>query len=278
MGRLGGREMTATSDLDLIFVYDAPADVELSSGPKPLPVPTYYARLAQRLIAALTAHTAEGGLYDVDMRLRPTGNKGPVAVSLESFQRYHATESWTWERMALTRARVICGSDDLQEQIERVIRHTLCAATDPVRLRSDVREMREMLAANYPPKSHWDLKFAKGALVDIEFTAQYLQLREAVRHPDVLNVSTVPALCRLRDAGVLDISAADALLQAAALQQNLLQILRIALDSSFDAQKASPGLKQLLARAAGARDFNDFDARLRQTQAAARRVFEGLLC
>ncbi|HEY1962424.1 MAG TPA: bifunctional [glutamine synthetase] adenylyltransferase/[glutamine synthetase]-adenylyl-L-tyrosine phosphorylase, partial [Rhizomicrobium sp.] len=155
MGRLGGREMTATSDLDLIFVYNAPHAVEHSAGAKPLPVPTYYARLAQRLIAALTAHTAEGGLYDVDMRLRPTGNKGPVAVSLESFARYHAQESWTWERLALTRARVISAPDDLRRSIEGVIRTTLAAPADPERLQKDVREMREMLAANYKPKSHW---------------------------------------------------------------------------------------------------------------------------
>ncbi|MGZ5178638.1 MAG: bifunctional [glutamine synthetase] adenylyltransferase/[glutamine synthetase]-adenylyl-L-tyrosine phosphorylase, partial [Burkholderiales bacterium] len=103
MGKLGGREMTSGSDLDLIFVYNVPQGVEASDGEKPLPVIVYYARLAQRLIVALTALTGAGGLYEVDMRLRPTGNKGPVAVSLESFARYHATESWTWERMALTR-------------------------------------------------------------------------------------------------------------------------------------------------------------------------------
>jgi [glutamine synthetase] adenylyltransferase / [glutamine synthetase]-adenylyl-L-tyrosine phosphorylase len=278
MGRLGGREMTATSDLDLIFVYDAPRGLEQSSGPKPLPIPTWYARQAQRLIAALTAHTAEGGLYDVDMRLRPTGNKGPVAVSLESFERYHATESWRWERMALTRARVICGPDDLRRSIEDVIRATLTAPTDPARLQTDVCNMRKMLAANYPPKSHWNLKFAKGGLVDVEFAAQYLQLREAPAHRDVLDVSTVPALRRLKDAGALDPDAGIALLEAAMLQQTLLQLLRIALDSSFDPEKASPGLKELLARTAGESDFKALDARLRQTQAAARHVFEALLC
>ncbi len=278
MGRLGGREMTATSDLDLIFVYDAPAAAEQSSGAKPLPVPTWYARLAQRLIAALTAYTAEGGLYDVDMRLRPTGNKGPVAVSLESFERYHATESWTWERMALTRARVICGPDDLRKQIDGAIAKALSAPADPTRLQTDVREMRDMLAANYPPKSHWNLKFAKGGLVDIEFVAQYLQLREAPAHRNVLDVSTVPALRRLQNAGALAPHAGSALLEAAVLQQTLLQLLRIALDSGFDPEKASPGLKQLLARATGEGDFDALDARLRQTQTAAWRVFEALLC
>ena len=100
MGKLGSREMTASSDLDLIFVYDAPDDA-VSDGGKSLPASMFYARLAQRLIGALTVPTAEGTLYEVDMRLRPTGNKGPVAVSLESFSRYHATESWTWERLGM---------------------------------------------------------------------------------------------------------------------------------------------------------------------------------
>ena len=118
MGKLGGREMTASSDLDLVFVYDAPAEVEASDGARPLAVSLYFARLAQRLIAALTTATAAGTLYEVDMRLRPTGNKGPVAVSLESFARYHASEAWTWEHMALTRGRVIAGPQGLGARVD----------------------------------------------------------------------------------------------------------------------------------------------------------------
>jgi glutamate-ammonia-ligase adenylyltransferase len=277
LGKLGGREMTAASDLDLVFVYDAPPGVEDSDGAKPVAVPTYYGRLAQRLIAALTTHTAEGGLYDVDMRLRPTGNKGPVAVSIESFARYHAKESWTWERMALTRARVLCGPAALAAQVEHIIRQSLVSATDAEVLKRDVREMRETLAANFAPKSHWDLKFAPGGLVDIEFVAQYLQLREAPNNPAVLDVSTVPALEKLRDSQALDDAAAASLIGAARLQQTLLQILRIAVEGTFEPQQASRGLKQLLASAAGDSDFDALDHRLRTTQSAARRVFEQLL-
>src|SRR4029077_18288933 len=122
MGKLGGREMTAASDLDLIFVYDAP---DMSAAV------LHYARLAQRLIVALTALTGAGGLYEVDMRLRPTGNKGPVAVSLESFRRYHESEAWTWERMALTRARVILSPPPLRRAIEDEIARTLTATVAP---------------------------------------------------------------------------------------------------------------------------------------------------
>src|SRR5262249_50057460 len=158
------------------FVYDAPQRDETSNGAKPLPVPVWYARLARRLIDALTVPTAEGTLYEVDMRLRPSGNKGPAAVSIEAFARYHTDHAWTWERQAPTRARVIAGPAPLCEQIERIIERTLARKADEAKLRSDVRTMREKLASQFPAKNRWDLKFAHGGLVDIEFCVQYLQL------------------------------------------------------------------------------------------------------
>jgi glutamate-ammonia-ligase adenylyltransferase len=137
--------------------------------------------------------------------------------------------------------------------------------------------MREMLAANYPPKSHWDLKFTKGGLVDIEFVCQYLQLREAAAHPHALDVSTVPALRRLQTLGMLDAGAANTLLEAAALHQTLLQILRIAIDGGLEVEKASPGLKQLLAGACGETDFESLETRLCAVQSAAHDIFDRLL-
>ncbi len=121
MGKLGGREMTAGSDLDLVLVYDAAPGAEFSDGAKPLSVKQYYARLTQRLITAATAQTTEGVLYDVDMRLRPSGSKGPVATSLSSFKLYHRESAWTWEKLALTRARVICGDPSLVEDLSAEI-------------------------------------------------------------------------------------------------------------------------------------------------------------
>ncbi len=277
LGRLGGREMTAASDLDLVFIYDAPADMQHSHGPKPLPVSTYYGRLAQRLIAALTTHTAEGGLYEVDMRLRPTGNKGPVAVSLEAFERYHANEAWTWERMALTRARVISAPPALGQQIEAAIHETLTGKRDATTLQRDVREMRRTLSANFPPKSHWDLKFVRGGLIDIEFVAQYLQLREAPGTSSVLDVNTVAALNRLRTHNVLGEAASASLIEAARLQQDLLQVLRIAVEGAFVSSAASHGLRDLLARVTGHADFQALEIHLNKAQAQARQVFEQLL-
>ncbi|HXC56143.1 MAG TPA: bifunctional [glutamine synthetase] adenylyltransferase/[glutamine synthetase]-adenylyl-L-tyrosine phosphorylase [Rhizomicrobium sp.] len=272
MGKLGGREMTAGSDLDLIFVYDVPDGVEASDGPRPLPVIVYYARLAQRLIAALTVHTAAGGLYDVDMRLRPTGNKGPVAVALQSFARYHAEESWTWERLALTRARVIAAPPQLAAQIEAVIAKTLTAVAEPAKIVADARDMRDKLAAQFPGRNRWDLKFAPGGLVDIEFVAQTLQLCAAPENPAVLAANTIEALRRLAAAGVLAPDRARTLIAAAMLEHALTQVLRIALDGPLEPETATPGLKALLTRAGKAENFAALEAALAETQAAVRNL------
>ena len=142
MGKLGGFEMTAASDLDLIVVYDFAADAQQSNGLKPLPATQYYTRLTQRLISALASQTAEGTLYEVDMRLRPSGQKGPVATQLSGFIDYQQREAWTWEHLALTRARVISGPPDLRERVEHAIRHVLTLPRDRAKIAADVRDMR----------------------------------------------------------------------------------------------------------------------------------------
>jgi glutamate-ammonia-ligase adenylyltransferase len=277
MGKLGGREMTASSDLDLVFIYDLPAGVEASNGPKPLPPTLYFARLAQRLIAALTVHTAAGRLYDVDMRLRPTGNKGPAAVSLKSFADYHASESWTWEHMALTRARVVAGPAPLARRIDAEIHRRLTIRPDKARIFADAREMREKVAAQYPGRNRWDLKYAPGGLIDIEFIVQILQLAYAHAAPAILDTNTIAALDKIGRAGFLTADEARTLIEAARLQQALTQILRVALDESLDPEAATPGLKVLLARAGGVGDFPTLEARLAGTQDAVRAIFEGRL-
>jgi [glutamine synthetase] adenylyltransferase / [glutamine synthetase]-adenylyl-L-tyrosine phosphorylase len=277
MGKLGGREMTASSDLDLIFVYDAPAGVDMSDGPKPLAVSTYYARLAQRFISALTVPTGEGVLYDVDMRLRPSGNKGPVAVSLETFRRYQASEAWTWERLALTRARVVAGPPALAETVTHAIRLALSSGALGGDVAKDARQMRDKLAAQFPGRNRWDLKFAPGGLVDIEFIAQALELQHAARLPDVLRTNTIDALEALAKAGVLDDADAETLIDAAGFQQAMTQILRIAIEGTLDPATASPGLKARLLRAGGAGEFDLLEAELAHVQGDVREIFERLL-
>jgi glutamate-ammonia-ligase adenylyltransferase len=211
------------------------------------------------------------------MRLRPTGNKGPVAVSLESFARYHATESWTWERMALTRARVIAGPADLCHQVEDMIHAALTKLGDDATLVKNAREMREKLAAQFPGRNAWDLKFAAGGLVDIEFIAQAMQLRAAVDAPQILDANTIGALVRLAHAGVLDAPVVEELVAAARLQQALTQVLRIAVDGVLEPDKATPGLKLLLARAGGVQDFASLEAQLGETQSRVRKIFDEIL-
>jgi [glutamine synthetase] adenylyltransferase / [glutamine synthetase]-adenylyl-L-tyrosine phosphorylase len=268
LGKLGGREMSATSDLDLILIYDAPDGIEASTGPAKLPIPSYYARLSQRLITTLTAMTQDGNLYEVDMRLRPSGNAGPVASSLAAFRRYHAETAWTWERMALTRARIVAGPDALCRAIEATVRAALCAPRDPARLRGDVAEMRDKIADSHRNPSFWDVKHRRGGIVDIEFIAQYLQLREAPRRPDVLRENTATALEALRDAGALDPSAAETLIGALRLWHNVQQMLKLAtLDLKIDEAGAAPAFLAAMARAAGAVDFARLKSDMEDTAA-----------
>ena len=277
MGKLGGREMTASSDLDLVFVYDVPAGVEASDGRKPLSPTLYYARLAQRLIAALTTSTAAGTLYEVDMRLRPTGNKGPVAVSLKSFTDYHASESWTWEHMALTRARLVAGPPALRARVESEIRRRLTQSREARAIIGDARDMRLRMAETFPGNNVWDLKYAPGGLVDIEFIAQTLELVHGPLRPEVLDTNTIAALEKLQAAGFLSPGDAGALVEAARLQHALTQVLRIALDETPNIEDATPGLKALLTRAAAAGSFARTQMKLARLQTQTRDIFNRLL-
>jgi glutamate-ammonia-ligase adenylyltransferase len=277
LGKLGGREMTAGSDLDLVFVYSHDADAEQSDGPRPLAPGQYYARTSQRFISALTAITTEGQLYEVDMRLRPSGNQGPVAVSLASFDEYHAKKSWTWERMALTRARILSGPAELAGKVERVIGRTLTNSTETKAIMRDAFEMRGKIAAQFPGKEMWDLKFAPGGLVDLEFITQSLQLCHAGR-ADILDQNTIKAIKKLNKANALSGSDTKTLIEAASLQHVLMQVLRIALDGPFKPEKSSAGLKALLVRAAKADDFPSLEAQLSAAQAGVCEIFSRIFC
>jgi [glutamine synthetase] adenylyltransferase / [glutamine synthetase]-adenylyl-L-tyrosine phosphorylase len=277
LGKLGGGEMTATSDLDLIIVYDFATSAAMSNGPRPLSVPQYFARLTQRLISAISAPTAEGQLYDVDMRLRPSGQKGPVATQLASFIDYQATEAWTWEHMALTRARVICGPPDLAEKVTVAIRDALTKRRDQTKTAGDVRDMRDLIAKEKGSTDIWNLKQVRGGLVDVEFIVQYLQLKHASACGDVLHPNTGMALQRLSAAGFLNITDTAALCDAWRLYSELTQITRLSSDGQFDPVTAPDGLKQLLMRVADTPTFALLEAQLRDVQADVASRFRRLL-
>ncbi len=178
MGSLGGKRLNAGSDLDLIVIYD-PADDDMSNGPRPLAARPYFARLTQALVTALSAPTAEGRLYEVDMRLRPSGRQGPVATSFAGFHAYQETEAWTWEHLALTRARFVAGDAELAAKIEAFRINLLQQKGKGLVVRGDVAAMRQKLATAKPAEGALDAKFGPGKLMDIELTAQTCALLTA---------------------------------------------------------------------------------------------------
>ncbi len=277
MGKLGGREMTAASDLDLILIYDFDETAAPSTGLKPLAPVHYYTRYTQRLISAFTAQTAEGKLYDVDMRLRPSGQQGPVATQLSSFIHYQTNDAWTWEHLALTRARVVSGPAALRAKVEEAIRDVLVRPRSSAQTAADVRDMRARIEKEKGTRDPWELKQVRGGLVDLEFMAQHMQLVHAAHHPRILSQNTVAALVNLAEAGLLPPAAAETLLPAARLFNNLTQVLRLCLDGPFDPEKAPEGLKALLARAGEAPDFKHLGADLAAREAEVAALFDVLV-
>lgn len=276
-GKLGARALAENSDLDLVFVYDMPDVTVLSNGQKTLPVSTYYARLSQRLISALSAPTAEGKLYEVDIRLRPSGNAGPVATSLDAFRLYHAESAWTWEHMALTRARIVTGDGDLPDRLATVIRDTLTRPREPDRLLVDVADMRERLERSHPGDSLWDVKYLRGGLIDVEFLAQYLELRHGHDAPQVLSASTGEALAQLAAAGHLAADDAQCLITAERLWRALVGMLRLTVAGPLDEEQAPPGLKLALAKAAGVENFDSLKQLMQRTAHSVFAIFNRVI-
>ncbi|MGI9403058.1 MAG: bifunctional [glutamine synthetase] adenylyltransferase/[glutamine synthetase]-adenylyl-L-tyrosine phosphorylase [Hyphomicrobium sp.] len=277
MGKLGGHEMTAASDLDLILIYDFAQDATQSDGERPLAPTQYYTRLTQRLISALSSATAEGTLYEVDMRLRPSGQKGPVATQLTSFIDYQASEAWTWEHLALTRARVISGSPELKARVEAAIREVLLRPHDAAKVAADVRDMRQRIAKEKGTENIWDLKQVRGGLVDLEFIVQCLQLISAAANPSVLDQNTVEAYRKLRDAGVLSPAHAEILIPATRLLHDLTQVERLCLEEKFDPATAPHELKELLARAGDAQSFTELENQLKETLVKVHGLFDEII-
>ncbi len=225
LGKAGGREMMAGSDLDLMFVYDHPATVQASAGARIVPVSQWFIRAVHTVVAALTAHDAEGPMVSVDMRLRPSGNKGPVAVSLAAFGRYHAAgaDAWTWERMALTRARVVAGPPALRARLAAALAHGIAAA--PAHVLVDAAAMRARLRRDLPPAGPWDVKLRDGGQTEVEFIVQALQLL----HPDTADPTTRHAIANLLASGALSEADAALLTRADRIWRNVQGMLRIAI-------------------------------------------------
>lgn len=275
MGKLGSRELTAGSDIDIILLYDHDADADYSDGEKQLAASQYYIRLTQRLIAALSAPMAEGVLYEVDMRLRPSGNKGPVATHIEAFGKYQRNDAWVWEHMALTRARAIAGDQSFRDEIDAEVDAILAIPSEVKKTAKEMTDMRALIASEKPPRDNWDLKLRSGGLIDLEFIAQFTVLTGQVA-TDIRHTSTELNLRHLKP----DFSSpalAEELATAHHFYSNLTQIIRLCVDDNTGREDYLPGLLELLCRAAELPDIAHVEHQLDQTAEAVSKAFKQLL-
>ncbi|MEM8617661.1 MAG: bifunctional [glutamine synthetase] adenylyltransferase/[glutamine synthetase]-adenylyl-L-tyrosine phosphorylase, partial [Pseudomonadota bacterium] len=262
LGKLGGRAMTAGSDLDLLVIYDAPGAASDAQ--------SWYTRFTQRLITGLSAQTGEGMLYEVDMRLRPSGRAGPVATSLAAFERYHRDEAWTWEHMALTRLRCPVGDERLAAAVVKAAREAIvCAPRETCQ--ADILDMRRRLRRDKPAQGPWDLKMRTGGLVDIEFLTQFGQLTTGMG--DALAVRLEDNFPILSEFGFLTADEARFAARTYGFLSALKQIQRLAHGAGTTAESYSDGLKDRLCRAVRCDDFSELEQRLERDCAKVSALF-----
>jgi glutamate-ammonia-ligase adenylyltransferase len=271
MGSLGAGRLNAVSDLDLIVIYDADA-TEISQGRRPLDARSYYARLTKAFLTALTAPTAEGRLYEVDMRLRPSGRQGPVATSLIAFEDYQRNEAWTWEHLALTRARRVAGAVALGDKIEGLRRQLLAEKSTGTTICKDVSEMRARLADAKPAHGLWDAKSGPGRLMDIELVAQFCALRAG--HP----ARRVEAQLRAGvKAGVIDAPSEAQLLRAYRLCWTLQATGRLLADKISDIDQLGPAGQKFILTSTGTQTAHGLATGLQDSCATAHDLITSIL-
>lgn len=270
MGKLGSHELTAGSDVDLILLYEHDEDAEISDGEKPLYIPQYYTRLTQRLVAALSTLTSQGVLYAVDLRLRPLGNKGPVAVSFQFFKKYYRKEAWIWEHLALTRARGIAGDHDFLQKLENEV----CAIISFSRNKNDVAkavcEMRTLIEKEKPPENRWDLKTMPGGIMDLEFIAQFALITHVITFQ--IGATTADTLSLLPNSFLNQTFISD-LRYAYRLYTNLSQIIRLCLNASLDPNDMPLGLSDLLLNSVGEPDLLRVEKLIEETGQSVYSIF-----
>jgi glutamate-ammonia-ligase adenylyltransferase len=251
LGRLGTRELTAGSDLDLVVLYDFDEERRESTGPRRLDAVVYFTRLTQRLVAALTVPSRRGRLYEVDLRLRPQGGKGPLASQFRGFVAYQQEEAEIWEHMALTRARALAGDPDFMVEAQATVSTIVAAPREPAKVFAEVRTMRDLIAREKGDSDPWDMKLAAGALTDLDFIAQALTLAYAKDHSALLGQGTEETLVEALAAGLLTEPHARALAHAHRLFSDVFQWQRLTIEGPFDATKVPKAILKRLAAAVG---------------------------
>jgi glutamate-ammonia-ligase adenylyltransferase len=278
-GKLGSYEMTPTSDLDMVIIYTTPPDIKQSDGKRPLSPPEYYKRLVQRYINAISAPTNEGTLYEVDMRLRPSGNAGPIATSLDAFKKYQTESAWTWEHQALTRARVITScihapKTDLAQHIETFIGSVLQRPRNIETLKQDVYDMRIRMATEHKTDNIWALKHVRGGLIDVEFIAQYLQLAHAHTHPTIRDTRTSHVFINAGKLGILSPEDAEFLHTTHRIWLTLVSIMRHTTEGTFNPDKATSEQIKKLVTACQAPNFEHLKLDIEDRQTQVKALFE----
>ena len=272
-GKFGSREMTPKSDADLIFVYDIPEENLMTDGDKPIPAGLFYTRLSQRMINGLSALTGEGQLYEVDMRLRPHGKSGPLALSLEGFRRYYAEDAWTWEHLALTRARAVAGDLDCMEKADQALFSILTSVRDRTVVAKDVTDMQTRLHKEHAGKPVWALKNHPGGLMDLEFICQFLKLIYGHKHPEILEPNLQESLDQMGKAELLPTDTVERLKEAMTLYLNLQGLIRLSLKDRIVSDNIPLALKEALAVAGHQPDFASLAAKIEETEHYISRSF-----
>lgn len=275
LGKLGSQEMGLRSDLDIMLVYKATEDKKNKGENLVANAQGVFNKLTKRLITALSGVTSEGGLYEVDMALRPSGRSGPLAVSLEAFEGYYKDKAWTWEYMALSRARVIASSSgDFLDEVNKLIRHALLQKDFSGDLARDVLDMHGRLGRDKPSKGDWDIKGVLGGLRDIEFIAQYLMLKhKPYSQAGIQPASLIEMLELAKKQGWIGQTHGGDLLKIAAAYHGLLQVLAISVESIYDAQYLPISVRALLAQSADVKDFQALEKIYQEWRDCVQEIF-----
>ncbi|WP_457091853.1 bifunctional [glutamine synthetase] adenylyltransferase/[glutamine synthetase]-adenylyl-L-tyrosine phosphorylase [Microvirga sp. P5_D2] len=277
LGRLGTRELTAGSDLDLVVLYDFDEETRESTGARPLDVVVYHTRLTQRLVAALTVPTRRGLLYEVDLRLRPQGGKGPVASQFKGFVAYQHNEADLWEHMALTRARLLVGEPSIAEPVNEAVKEIVATKREWKHVASEVRSMRGLIAQEKGDDNPWDLKLAKGGLTDLDFIAQALVLAHSAQYLTLIGTAPEATFHEASKAGLIGEDDARTLIEAHRLFNAIFQWQRLTIEGDFDPASVPPAILKRLAVVAGLPDAKVLLNHLNATRQQVREIFERVL-
>lgn len=270
LGKLGGREMTFGSDLDIVFMYDdTGADIELR---------THIHRLSQRLVTALTLLTREGRLYEVDTRLRPGGADGPLATSIAGFDKHFTVSAWTFELQALTKARVVASNNkEFAERVSHIIARHIQTPRDVEKLRTDIIDMRERIAKEHITRNPWYIKHVRGGMVDCDFIAQYLVLLHANAHPSMVHCEAAQVFKNAHILGLLSETDAKPLIEAKYFLSDLLSVTRLISKDILRDDMINAGLARTLTEALRLPDIETLKAQLLTHQANVLDCFNRIL-